>query len=461
MVISDNGASAEGGPTGTTNEAQFFNNAPEPLEDSLAAHRRDRRPDALQPLPVGLDLGRQHAVPAVEAGDLPRRRRATRSSSHWPAGHHGQGRGPHPVRAHHRHGADRARRCSASSRPPTIRGVTQSPIARASASRTPSTTPTRREPAPHAVLRDARPPRDLPRRLAGGLPVARARRSPRPASAFGQPISAETLSELDANGWELYHVAEDFAENHDVAAEQPRQADRADRAPGTSRPASTTCCPSTAAAWPAWSPRSRWSPLPRDSYTYCPDTQSVPFFAGAAGAQPPAQHHRRRRDPRGRRRGRAAVPGHRRRRLLASSSRTAGCTTSTTTSAAALYRRLDSETAVPAGTHELRFEFEPTGEAGHAARQGRARAAAALRRRHPGRRTPRRRSPPRSCSTRRAHLRRQPRLAGDPGLPGPFRFTGTLHSVDRRLSRRADQRQRERDAHGDGPAVAVPIGRGP
>ena len=27
MVISDNGASAEGGPTGTTNEAQFFNNA--------------------------------------------------------------------------------------------------------------------------------------------------------------------------------------------------------------------------------------------------------------------------------------------------------------------------------------------------------------------------------------------------------------------------------------------------
>ena len=36
MVISDNGASAEGGPTGTTNEAQFFNNAPESLEDSLA-----------------------------------------------------------------------------------------------------------------------------------------------------------------------------------------------------------------------------------------------------------------------------------------------------------------------------------------------------------------------------------------------------------------------------------------
>src|SRR5690242_18522311 len=35
MVISDNGASSEGGPTGTTNEAQFFNNASEPLEDSV------------------------------------------------------------------------------------------------------------------------------------------------------------------------------------------------------------------------------------------------------------------------------------------------------------------------------------------------------------------------------------------------------------------------------------------
>ena len=73
MVVSDNGASAEGGPTGTTNELQFFNNAPEPLEDSIRAIDELGGPDDLQPLPVGLDLGREHAVPAVEAGDLPRR----------------------------------------------------------------------------------------------------------------------------------------------------------------------------------------------------------------------------------------------------------------------------------------------------------------------------------------------------------------------------------------------------
>ena len=66
--------------------------------------------------------------------------------------------------------------------PATIRGVTQAPIHGVSFAHTfdDADAPT---PAPHAVLRDVRPPRHLPRRLAGGLPVARARRSPRPASA--------------------------------------------------------------------------------------------------------------------------------------------------------------------------------------------------------------------------------------------------------------------------------------
>jgi arylsulfatase len=36
---------------------------------------------------------------------------------------------------------------------------------------------------------------------------------------FGSPIPAETLTQLDATGWELYHVAEDWAENHDLASE--------------------------------------------------------------------------------------------------------------------------------------------------------------------------------------------------------------------------------------------------
>ena len=128
MVISDNGASAEGGPTGTTNEAQFFNNAPESLEDSLALIDEIGGPKHLQPLPVGLDLGGQHTVPALEAGDLSGRRLGPVHRA-LAQGDQGQGRGPHAVRAHHRHGADRpgraghrpARRRSAASLSPRSR----------------------------------------------------------------------------------------------------------------------------------------------------------------------------------------------------------------------------------------------------------------------------------------------------------------------------------------------------
>ena len=184
MVISDNGASAEGGPTGTTNEAQFFNNAPESLEDSLAAHRRDRRPEALQPLPVGLDLGRQHAVPALEAGDLPRRRVATRSSSPGRRASRRRGEVRDAVRAHHRHGADRAGRAGIEP-PATIRGVTA--VAAAGRQLRADLRRRRGGRATHHTqyFEMLGPPGDLPRRLAGGLPVARARRSPRPATGFG------------------------------------------------------------------------------------------------------------------------------------------------------------------------------------------------------------------------------------------------------------------------------------
>src|SRR5262249_20305047 len=50
---------------------------------------------------------------------------------------------------------------------------------------------------------------------------------PRPGTSFseagrgfGAPIPAEQLTELDATGWELYHIAQDFAENHNLAAAQ-------------------------------------------------------------------------------------------------------------------------------------------------------------------------------------------------------------------------------------------------
>jgi arylsulfatase len=38
---------------------------------------------------------------------------------------------------------------------------------------------------------------------------------------FGGPLTGEVLADLDANGWELYHLAEDPTENHNLAKSNP------------------------------------------------------------------------------------------------------------------------------------------------------------------------------------------------------------------------------------------------
>ena len=119
MVVSDNGASAEGGLTGTTNEAQFFNNCPEPVEDSLRSSTRSAA-RSTSTTTRGVGPGRATRRSAGGSGDVPGRRvrpvhRALAER------HHGAGRDPHAVRAHHRHGAHRARPARLEA-PATIRG---------------------------------------------------------------------------------------------------------------------------------------------------------------------------------------------------------------------------------------------------------------------------------------------------------------------------------------------------
>jgi arylsulfatase len=92
---------------------------------------------------------------------------------------------------------------------------------------------------------------------------------------FGAPISAEGLTKLDATGWELYHVAEDFAENHNIA-DQHRdkliemislwyiEAGKYNVLPIDSRGATRIIDPRPQAA------------LPRDHYVFFPGTQAVP-----------------------------------------------------------------------------------------------------------------------------------------------------------------------------------------
>ena len=76
VVVSDNGASGEGGPNGSFNEWRFFNGVRRHDRVDAAPHRRARHPEVVQPLLHRLGVGVRHAVPVLEAlGGLRGRRR--------------------------------------------------------------------------------------------------------------------------------------------------------------------------------------------------------------------------------------------------------------------------------------------------------------------------------------------------------------------------------------------------
>jgi arylsulfatase len=275
MVISDNGASAEGGPTGTTNEAQFFNNAPQPLEDSLKRIDEIGGPKTFNHYPWGWTW----------AGNTPFRRwkRETYRGGvsdpflvHWPKGIKAKGE----VRTQYAHIIDMVPTVLdmlGIDPPTTIRGVTQSPLQGVSLAQT-FDTPTAAslhhtqyfEMLGHrAVYHDgwrAVCPWPGPSFTEAGV-------------GFGQPISAQTLSELDGQRWELYHVEEDFAENHNVAADNRDKLIEliatwyVEAGKYGVMPIDGSGLARMIAEKPAAAPA-------RDRYTYIQNTHSVPFFAG-------------------------------------------------------------------------------------------------------------------------------------------------------------------------------------
>lgn len=216
MVISDNGASAEGGPHGSINESLFFNNVPETLENNLAAYDDLGGPKCFNHYPWGW----------AWAGNTPFRRwkRETyRGGStdpfivHWPAGIKAKGE----VRMQYAHAIDMVPTVLDAlgiAAPTQIRGVTQSPIEGVSFAHTfddaqaPSHHHTQyfEMMAHRAIYHDG---------WRAVCPV------PGPSFAeagvgFGELVIDEAkLRELDAGGWELYHVDADFSETKNLAAE--------------------------------------------------------------------------------------------------------------------------------------------------------------------------------------------------------------------------------------------------
>ena len=355
MVVSDNGASAEGGVTGTTNEAQFFNNCPETVEDGLKVIDELGGPKHFNHYPWGWTF----------AGNTPLRRwkRETyRGGSsdpfivHWPANIKAQGE----VRTQYAHIIDMVPTVLdllGIDPPATIKGVPQSPIQGVSFAHTldDGTAPSKHHTQYFEMIGNRAIYHDGWRAVCPwpGPSFAEAKQP------FGAPISADTLSELDASGWELYHVAEDFAETHNVAADNR---DRLIALIGTwyAEAGKYNVLPVDGSALNRLLVERPLLAAPRDRYVYFPDTQSVPYFAGPKTLNRPHTITADVEIPKGGAEGvllcQGAVPGG------YSFFVQGGKLVYVHNYVGRDYFKVESETTLPEGRHKLRFEFEPTGD---------------------------------------------------------------------------------------------------
>ena len=354
MVLSDNGASSEGGPTGSVNENLFFNNVPESLEANLAAIDKLGGPDNFN----------HYAWGWTWAGNTPFRRwkRETYRGGisdpflvHWPKGITASGQ----VRTQYAHAIDMVPTVldALGIEPPTsIKGVTQSPVEGVSLAHTfddpqvasKHITQYFEMMGHRSVYHDgwrAVCPWPGPSFAEAGL-------------FFGAPISADKLTELDATAWELYHVDEDWAENHNVAADNRAklieligmwyvEAGKYNVLPVDGRGVTR------------FADERPQITADRTSYTFYPHTQAVPFNAGPRLLN---RTHSITAD--------VEIPEGRADGALVSFGGTDGGYSLYIQDnklqyvhnyVARDYLHVRASDPVPAGRHELRFEFEVTG----------------------------------------------------------------------------------------------------
>ncbi|HPJ95095.1 MAG TPA: arylsulfatase [Deltaproteobacteria bacterium] len=215
MLISDNGASSEGGPSGSVNENLFFNFVPESLEENLKAIDDLGGPKTFN----------HYAWGWTWAGNTPFRRwkRETYRGGisdpfivHWTKGIKARGE----IRTQYAHAIDMVPTVleALSLEPPaSIKGVTQSPIEGHSFAHTfDEKAATSAHITQYFEMMGHRSLYHDGWRAVCPWPGTSFTEA---GKGFGTPIPAETLTELDAQHWELYHVATDFAENHNIAAE--------------------------------------------------------------------------------------------------------------------------------------------------------------------------------------------------------------------------------------------------
>jgi len=356
VLVSDNGASSEGGPTGMVNVNMWHNNLSSTAEEQLAVLDELGGPKHFNHYAWGWTF----------AGNTPFRRwkRETYRGGiadplivHWPQGIPDGGQ----VRWQYAHAIDvvpTLLEALGIAAPAALRGVPQTPLEGVSLVSTfanpegPEVRSTQYfEMMGHRSLYHE-----------GWRAVC-----PWPGPSFqeagrffGVPISAEELQRLDREGWELYHVAEDWAEIHNLAAEEPErlrqmverwygEAERYHVLPIDSRGSTRLLDERPGAA------------LPRQRYTFYPHTQMVP---GTATVNVINRAHSITAE--------VEIPPEGAEGVLLSFGGNEGGYSfylqnghlhyvQNVVSAALLEVR--SVVPVPAGRHSLRFAFEPTGPA--------------------------------------------------------------------------------------------------
>ncbi|MFD2246459.1 arylsulfatase [Pontibacter ruber] len=214
MLISDNGASSEGGPTGSVNENKFFNNMPDDLQQNLAAIDEIGSPKYFNHYPWGWTF----------AGNTPFRRwkRETYRGGvsdafvvHYPKGIKAKGE----IRTQYAHAIDMVPTVLdvlGITSPDSVRGLTQSPI----------------EGISLASSFDDSDAENLHKTQYFEMFAHRSiyhdgwrAVCPFPGPSFTEAgaffgmldLTEEKLRELDAKHWELYNLADDPTETNNIA----------------------------------------------------------------------------------------------------------------------------------------------------------------------------------------------------------------------------------------------------
>ncbi len=366
MIISDNGASAEGGPVGSVNEMYFFNNLPESLEDNL------KQIDTL-----GDTRSYNHyAWGWAWAGDTPFRRwkRETYRGGatdpfvmSWPAGISARGE----VREQYAHAIDMVPTVLdvlGIEAPGAIRGVTQAPIEGTSFAGSFNDASAESEHKTQyfemfghrAIDHDGW-------RAVCPWPGPDFTTAATKGRTFGSPIPPDVLDELETHGWELYRITDDPTESRNVADAHPAKLREliarwwVEAGKYQVLPLDGEVISRTTVERPQTS-------RPRTRFVYYPNLASVPMAATPKTMNRP---HSIEADVTISADGAEGV-------LLANGGAAGGYSFYvkdgklhyTHSYVATEFFTVSSKDAVPEGRHKLRFEFEPTGKPDFASGKG-------------------------------------------------------------------------------------------